>query len=125
MPTLPGATPQQQKVYDFLHSGGFLNENKLQDTDKIALGVKLPKGIVAQALLDLEKKGFVKRVARGKAAGYYVTINFIGNKIFRPLTRSSLSTSSTARPIATERLEPSPLRVIAVPAGAMFGRAVT
>ena len=73
MPTIPGATPPQQKTYDFLHGGGFLNENKLQDADKIALGVKLPKGIVAQALLDLEKKGFVKRVARGKAAGYYVT----------------------------------------------------
>ncbi len=73
MPTIPGATPPQQKTYDFLHSGGFLAENKLQDADKIALGVKLPKGLVAQALLDLEKKGFVKRVARGKAAGYYVT----------------------------------------------------
>lgn len=73
MPTIAGATPQQQKVYDFLHSGGFMNENKLQDADKIALGAKLPKGIAAQALLDLEKKGYVKRVARGKAAGYYIT----------------------------------------------------
>lgn len=73
MPTIAGASPQQQKVYDFLHSGGFLNEGKLQDADKIALGVKLPKGIVASALLDLEKKGFVRRVARGKAAGYYIT----------------------------------------------------
>jgi hypothetical protein len=73
MPTISGATPQQQKVYDVLHSGGFMNENKLQDADKIALAAKLPKGIVAQALLDLEKKGFVRRVARGKAAGYFVT----------------------------------------------------
>lgn len=73
MPTIPNATPQQQKVYDFLHSGGFLNENKLQDADRIALGAKLPKGIATQALLDLEKMGYTKRVARGKAAGYYVT----------------------------------------------------
>ena len=73
MPIIAGATPQQQKVYDFLHSNGFVNENKLQDADRIALGAKLPKGIAAQALLDLEKKGFVRRVARGKAAGYYVT----------------------------------------------------
>lgn len=73
MPTIAGATPQQQKVYDFLHSNGFTNENKLQDADRIALGAKLPKGIAAQALLDLEKKGFVRRIARGKAAGYYVT----------------------------------------------------
>lgn len=73
MPTIAGATPQQQKVYDFLHSNGHLTETKLQDADRIALGAKLPKGIAAQALLDLEKKGFVRRVARGKAAGYYVT----------------------------------------------------
>lgn len=73
MPTIAGATPPQQKVYDFLHVGGFLNENKLQDADRIALGSKLPKGIANQALLDLEKKGFVRRVARGKAAGYYIT----------------------------------------------------
>ncbi|MEA3191030.1 MAG: hypothetical protein QOD77_1612 [Thermoplasmata archaeon] len=73
MPVIPGATPQQQKVYDFLHSGGYLNENKLQDADKIALGVKLPKGIVANALADLEKQGYARRVARGKAAGYYIT----------------------------------------------------
>ena len=73
MPTIAGATPQQQKVYDFLHSNGHLSESKLQDADRIALGAKLPKGIAAQALLDLEKKGFVRRVARGKAAGYYIT----------------------------------------------------
>jgi hypothetical protein len=73
MPIVPGASPQAQKIFDFLTQGGFLNENKLQDADKIALGVKLPKGIVAGQLLDLEKKGYVKRVARGKAAGYYIT----------------------------------------------------
>jgi predicted transcriptional regulator len=73
MPTLPGATPQQQKVYDFLHTGGFLNENKLQDADRIALGAKLPKGIATNVLMELEKQGWVKRVARGKAAGYYIT----------------------------------------------------
>lgn len=73
MPIIAGATPQQQKVFDVLHSGGFLNEHKLQDADKIALAAKLPKGLVAQALLDLEKKGFVRRIARGKAAGYFVT----------------------------------------------------
>ncbi|HEX2065638.1 MAG TPA: hypothetical protein VHI93_02395, partial [Candidatus Thermoplasmatota archaeon] len=66
-------TPHHQKIYDYLHDGGFLNPEKLQDADKIALNVKLSKGVVANLLLDLEKKGWVKRVARGKAAGYYVT----------------------------------------------------
>jgi len=73
MPQLTGVTPHHQKIYDFLYEGGYLNENKLQDADKIALGTKLSKGVVANLLLDLEKKGWVKRVARGKAAGYYIT----------------------------------------------------
>lgn len=73
MPTLPGVTPNHQKIYDFLFTGGYTNENKLQDADKIALGAKLSKGIVANLLLDLEKKGYVRRIARGKAAGYFIT----------------------------------------------------
>ncbi len=72
MPQLPGVTPHHQKIYDFLHAGGFLNPEKLQDADKIALGTKLSKGVVANLLLDLEKKGWVKRIARGKAAGYCI-----------------------------------------------------
>jgi predicted transcriptional regulator of viral defense system len=73
MPQLPGVTPHHQKIYDFMHAGGFSTDNKLIDTDKVALGTKLPKGTVANLLLDLEKKGWIKRVARGKAAGYYIT----------------------------------------------------
>jgi len=73
MPQLPGVTPHHQKIYDFLFTGGYTHESKLQDADKIALGVKLSKGVVANLLLDLEKRGFVKRIARGKAAGYYIT----------------------------------------------------
>ena len=73
MPQLPGVTPHHQKIYDFLHSGGYLNPDHLVDADKIALGTKLSKGVVANLLLDLEKKGWCKRVARGKAAGYYIT----------------------------------------------------
>jgi hypothetical protein len=69
---IEGLTPHHNKIYDFLREGGFTNPEKLQDTDKITLGVKLSKGVVANLLLDLEKKGWVRRVARGKAAGYYV-----------------------------------------------------
>jgi DNA-binding IscR family transcriptional regulator len=70
---IPNGTPHHNKIYDYLKEAGFTNPDKLQDADKIALAVKLSKGVVANLLLDLEKKGFVKRVARGKAAGYYVT----------------------------------------------------
>ena len=68
-----GLPPNHNKVYDFLKDGGFTTPDKLQDADKIALGTKLGKGIVANILLDLEKKGYAKRIARGKAAGYYIT----------------------------------------------------
>lgn len=70
---IEGLTPQHNKVYDFLLQGGFTNPDKLQDADKVTIAVKLPKGVVANTLLDLEKKGWVKRIARGKSAGYYVT----------------------------------------------------
>ena len=70
---IEGLTPHHNKIYDFLKEGGFTTQDKLQDADKIALGTKLPKGTVANLLLDLVKKGWVKRVARGKAAGYYIT----------------------------------------------------
>lgn len=70
---IEGLTPHHNKIYDFLKDGGFVTPEKLQDADKVALAVKLSKGVVANLLLDLEKKGWVKRVARGKAAGYYVT----------------------------------------------------
>ncbi|MHB8633874.1 MAG: BlaI/MecI/CopY family transcriptional regulator [Thermoplasmatota archaeon] len=70
---IEGLTPHHNKIYDYLREGGFTTPDKLQDADKIALGTKLPKGTVANLLMDLEKKGWTKRVARGKAAGYYVT----------------------------------------------------
>lgn len=70
---IPNGTPHHNKIYDFLKDGGFTSQDKLQDADKIALGTKLSKGVVANLLLDMEKRGFVKRVARGKAAGYFIT----------------------------------------------------
>jgi predicted transcriptional regulator of viral defense system len=70
---IPGETPHHSKIYDYLKEGGWVTPDKLQDADKIALNTKLSKGVVANLLLDLEKKGWVKRIARGKAAGYYVT----------------------------------------------------
>jgi DNA-binding IscR family transcriptional regulator len=47
-------------------------ENNLKDADKIAKAAMMPKGKVANILLSLVNKKIVKRVARGKAAGYYL-----------------------------------------------------
>jgi predicted transcriptional regulator len=48
-------------------------EDKMRDADSITKMVKLPKGMVLSALQELESKGYAKRRAREKAAGYYLT----------------------------------------------------
>jgi len=61
------------KVYDVMKSAGVTSEDKMKDADAITKMVKLPKGMVLQALQELESKGYAKRRAREKAAGYYLT----------------------------------------------------
>lgn len=59
------------KVYDVMKVAGFTSEDRMRDADAITNMSKLPKGMVLQALQELESKGYVKRRAREKAAGYY------------------------------------------------------
>jgi len=61
------------KVYDVMKSAGVTSEDKMRDADAITKMVKLPKGMVLSALQELESKGYAKRRAREKAAGYYLT----------------------------------------------------
>src|SRR2546428_9711606 len=60
------------KVYDTMKSAGVTSEDKMRDADAITKMVKLPKGMVLSALQELESKGYAKRRAREKAAGYYL-----------------------------------------------------
>ncbi len=59
------------KVYDVMKVAGLTSEDRMRDADAITNMSKLPKGMVLQALQELESKGYVKRRAREKAAGYY------------------------------------------------------
>ena len=59
------------KVYDVMKVAGLTSEERMRDADAITNMSKLPKGMVLQALQELESKGYVKRRAREKAAGYY------------------------------------------------------
>ncbi|MEK6810047.1 MAG: transcriptional regulator [Candidatus Thermoplasmatota archaeon] len=59
------------KVYDVMKAAGLTSEDRMRDADAITNMSKLPKGMVLQALQELESKGYVKRRAREKAAGYY------------------------------------------------------
>lgn len=60
------------KVYDAMKSAELTSEDKMRDAEAITRMSKLPKNFVLQALQELMAKGYVKRKAREKAAGYYV-----------------------------------------------------
>ena len=60
------------KVYDAMKSAGLIAEDKMRDAEVITKMSKLPKNMVLQALQELQSKGYVRRKAREKAAGYYV-----------------------------------------------------
>ena len=65
-------TDDEKKVVEAMKSLGAKSEDKLKDTDSIAKTVLMPKGKVANIILNLVNKKVVKRIAREKAAGYYL-----------------------------------------------------
>ena len=66
-------TPNAKKVYDALKKLGATNPGSLKTADDAMRASGLPKGMANNALMELVSKGFAKRVAREKAAGYYLT----------------------------------------------------
>jgi predicted transcriptional regulator len=64
--------PDEKKVYEAMKRLGATNPNSLKTADDIARTANLPKGRVANALTTMVGKGIAKRVAREKAAGYYL-----------------------------------------------------
>lgn len=66
-------TPAGQKAYDALKKLGATNPDALRTADDIMRTSRLPKGMVNNALMELVAKGYARRVAREKAAGYYAT----------------------------------------------------
>ncbi len=66
-------TPAGKKVYDAIKKLGATSPNALKTADDVMRAAGLPKGMTNNALMELVAKGYAKRVAREKAAGYYVT----------------------------------------------------
>lgn len=66
-------TPAGQKVYDALKKLGATNPDALRTADDVTRTSRLPKGMTNNALMELVAKGYVRRVARQKSAGYYIT----------------------------------------------------
>jgi len=72
MPPIEGISDRANKVYDAMKSAGLNSEDKMRDADQITNMSKLPKNMALNALQELMAKGYVKRKAREKAAGYYI-----------------------------------------------------
>ncbi len=68
-----GLSDKAEKVYNAMKQSGFITEERMITADKVSAMAKLPKGMAIQALQELEAKGFAKRRAREKSAGYYLT----------------------------------------------------
>ena len=65
-------SPNAKKVYDAIKKVGATSEDKLKTADDIMKAASVGKAIVAAALQELTNKGYVKRIARQKSAGYFV-----------------------------------------------------
>lgn len=64
---------QQQKVYETMKRLNATAPEKGKTADDIMKAGKFPKGQMLAWIQELEKKGIIKRVARDKAAWYYLT----------------------------------------------------
>lgn len=65
-------TTFEEKVVEALKMLKADNPDKLKTADTIAKAAVVPKGMVGNVLISLVQKGIAKRVAREKAAGYYL-----------------------------------------------------
>src|SRR5882762_8949471 len=69
---LEDVSDRSNKVYDTMKSAGITSEDKMRDAEAITKMSKLPKNFVLTALQELQAKGYAKRRAREKAAGYWL-----------------------------------------------------
>jgi predicted transcriptional regulator len=69
---LEDVSDRGNKVYDAMKSAGLTSEDKMRDAEAITKMSKLSKSFVIQALQELQSKGYARRKAREKAAGYYL-----------------------------------------------------
>jgi DNA-binding IclR family transcriptional regulator len=65
-------TEDEIRVIEAMKLLNAIAQDKLKDVDQIAKSSMMPKGKVANLVLQLVNKKVVKRIAREKAAGYYL-----------------------------------------------------
>jgi len=64
--------PLERLIANAMKDLGATKENALKTAEDITKKTNRPKGLVTNALVVMAQKGIVKRVAREKAAGYYL-----------------------------------------------------
>ncbi len=64
--------PMEQMIVNAMKEIGATKEQSLKTADDIAKKTNRPKSMVTNALVLLAQKGVIKRIAREKAAGYYL-----------------------------------------------------
>jgi len=65
-------TDDEKKVVEAMKNLKAVAENQIKDLDQIAKSAMMPKGKVGNIVIGLVNKKVVKRIAREKAAGYFV-----------------------------------------------------
>ena len=68
----PEMNDQQKKIYDTMKRLSATGPAKGKTADDIMKAGKFGKGQMLSAIQEMEKKGIIKRVARDKAAWYYL-----------------------------------------------------
>ncbi|MEM3227916.1 MAG: hypothetical protein QXR58_01355 [Candidatus Micrarchaeaceae archaeon] len=64
--------PVEQLIVKAMQEIGATKETSIKTADDIAKKCNRPKGLITNKLVTLAQKGVIKRVAREKAAGYYL-----------------------------------------------------
>ena len=65
-------TEDEKRIVEAIKSLGAIKEDKIKDVDQIAKTAIMPKGKAANIITNLVNKRVVRRIAREKAAGYYI-----------------------------------------------------
>jgi len=65
-------TDDEKKIVEAIKNLGAVAEDKIKTVDQIAKTAMMPKGKAANVISNLTSKKVVRRIAREKAAGYFV-----------------------------------------------------
>lgn len=66
-------SPNAIKVYEALETLGAVAPDKTKSADQVMAKARMGKGQINSAMAELQQKKIIKRIARSKRAGYYIS----------------------------------------------------